>query len=167
MPVIEGWEVSPDRIDKYEKIVSSDQVGELILTSKCALNSDHGFLIVSENGIAWRIKVSAGLVFQMGAMVAGALSGKSKWIRWCDVFYIEPKKKGQILVAIKKRKNGILDLDKKGNYKLDKWTLTIFPNSEESGEDFNDRQRSFKSIMFEIFDQYKVEEDPPTSDSRM
>jgi hypothetical protein len=166
MPIIEGWEVSPNRIEKYEKIVSSDQVGEPILTSKCALNNDNGFLIVSENGIAWRIKVSAGQVFQMGAMSA-ALSGKSKWIRWCDVFYIEPKKKGQILVAIKKRQNGILNLDKKGNYRLNKWTLTIKPNSEETGENFSDRQRSFKSIMFEIFDQYKVEDDPPTSDSRM
>ena len=146
--------------------MSMDQVGEPLLTSKCVLNSDNGFLIVSENGFAWRIKVSGGMVFRMGVMAA-IQSGKSKWIRWCDVLYIEPKKSGQIQVAIKLRENGVLILDRKGNNKLIKWILTIKPRSGEPRENFRDRQRSFKSIMFEIFGQYKVEGDPPTTDSRM
>jgi len=34
MPIISGWEVSPDRIKKYEKMMSTDDVGDPIITSK-------------------------------------------------------------------------------------------------------------------------------------
>ena len=60
MPIIEGWEVSPDRLDKFEKMLRTDPIGDPILTTKCMLGGDNGFLIVSDNGLAWRIQVSYG-----------------------------------------------------------------------------------------------------------
>ena len=32
MPIMEGWEVSPDRVEKYEKMLGQDDVGDPIIT---------------------------------------------------------------------------------------------------------------------------------------
>ena len=101
MPIMDGWEVSSDRMEKYEKMISQDSVGDPIITSKCKLNKDLGFLVASNNGFAWRIQ--AGMRTSMYSM------GKSKWIRWHDVDRIDLKKEGVILVYIKVRnKDGTL-----------------------------------------------------------
>ena len=81
----EGWEVPPDRIDKYHKIMALYPIGSPIITSNCWLDSTKGFLIVSHNGFAWRFKSS------FGASQLGAL--RTVWIRWHDVFTINSKKK--------------------------------------------------------------------------
>ena len=160
MTILEGWEVSPDRIAKYEKMLSSDpMIGDPLLTSKCKLDRENGLLLVSDNGFAWRVQ--AGMTTSMYSM------GKSKWIRWHDVANIIPKKNGQELVELKIRKGGSLILDKKGNYKIKKWKLTIKPNKGEPKADWNVRLSSFNNMMLEIFNHNKVETDPDTSDTRM
>ena len=166
--LIKGWDVSPDRIDKYEKMMSTDLIGAPIITSKCVLDSENGFLIVSDNGFAWRIKVGASGLFKIGGTTRMmATAGKSKWVRWHDVANITYKKDGQVLVELKIRKKGSLKLDKKGNYKIKKWKLTIRQNKGEPKVNFKQRQQFFSNIMLEIFNRNKVETDPPTSDSRM
>ncbi len=157
--LLEGWEVSPDRINMYEKILSTDPIGDPIITSKCVLDNENGFLIVSDNGFSWRIK--------MGMRSGLASSGKSKWVRWHDVANIIPKKYGQILVELKIRKKGSLLIDKKGIPKIKKWKLTIRQNKGEQKDHFRQRQPNFNQIMSEIHNKNKVDIDPPTSDSRM
>ncbi len=164
MTIMEGWEVSPDRIDMYEKMQSMDAIGEPIITSKCVLDKDNGFLVVSDDGFAWRIKMG---MRQAGIMRAAMSSGKSKWVRWHDVANITPKKNGQILVHLKIRKKGALLKDKKGNYKVKKWKLTIRKAKGEEKDSFKQRLETFNTIMLEIFSRNAVKEDPPTSDSRM
>ncbi len=156
---MKGWEVSPDRIKMYEKIMSLDPVGDPIITSKCKIDRENGFLIVSDNGFAWRIK--------MGMTTSMYSSGKSKWVRWHDVANIIPKKNGQILVELKIRKNGALIVDGKGKYKIKRWKLTIKPNKGESSYPWKQRLDTFNNIISEIFNRNKVDTDPPTSDSRM
>jgi len=160
MTILEGWEVSPDRIAKYEKMLSSDpMIGDPLLTSKCKLDRENGLLLVSDNGFAWRI--------QMGFTTGFGSTGKSKWIRWHDVADIIPKKNGQILVELKIRKRGSLLLDKNDNIKIKKWKFTIKPNKGEPKAHWLQRQGSFNNMMLEIFNHNKVETDPDTSDSRM
>ena len=110
MPIREGWEVSPDRGPMYEKIMSKDPVGDPIITTKTKLDRENGFLVVSDNGFAWRIK--------MGMSTSMYSAGKSKWIRWHDVAGMQPKKPGVLIVELKIRKKGALILDGKGNYKI-------------------------------------------------
>ncbi len=126
---MEGWEVSPDRKEVFEKMINMDSIGDPIITSKCVLGKENGLLIVSDNGFAWRIKNTA----MRGSLIS---AGKSKWIRWHDVANIIPKKDGQILVEIKLRKRGSLILDKKGYYKIKKWKLTIRQNKGEPKPNF-------------------------------
>ncbi|MFX1275401.1 MAG: hypothetical protein ACFFAH_02920 [Promethearchaeota archaeon] len=164
MTIIEGWEVSPDRIKMFEKMMSTDAVGDPIITSKCVLDNENGFLIVSDDGFAWRIKLG---MRQAGAIRAAMASGKSKWVRWYDVANITPKKNGQILVHLKIRKKGSIIKDKKGNYKVKKWKLTIRKNKGEQKDQWKQRLEAFNNIILEIFSRNAVEEDPPTSDSRM
>ncbi len=156
---MKGWEVSPDRVSIFEKILSSDPIDDPIITSKCKLDNENGFLIVSDNGFSWRIK--------MGMRSGIASSGKSKWVRWHDVADIVPKKPGQILVLLKIRKKGSLLIDKKGNPKIKKWKLTLNKNKNEPTDHFRQRQPYFNQIMSEIHNNNKVDIDPPTSDSRM
>jgi len=163
-PILEGWNVSPDRIKMYEKMIGMDPIGDPILTSKCVLDNENGFLIVSDNGFAWRIKMG---MRQASVMRAAMSSGKSKWVRWHDVANITPKKNGQSLVALKIRKKGTVILDKKGNYKIKKWKLTIRQNKGEPKADWRVRQSSFNNMILEIFNHNKVETDPETSDTRM
>ena len=164
--LIKGWEVSPDRIDKYEKMISSDPIGDPIITSKCVLDSENGLLIVSDNGFAWRIKMG---FRHAGIMRAAMSSGKSKWIRWHDVANMITTKNSQVRVELKIRKKGSLILDKKGNYKVKRWKLTIRQNKGEPKAQWKQRLESYNNIMLEIFNRNKVEKgnDPPTSDSRL
>ena len=161
MPIMSGWEVSPDRIEKFEKMMSKDAVGDPIITSKCRLNKENGFLIASDNGFAWRIHITA----MRGSMYS---SGKSKWVRWHDVDRIDLKKEGVLLVYIKLRaKDGTLKIDGKGNPKLKKWPLILDRNKDEDKGHFVQRRSAFFSVMSDIFNQNKGDSNPPTSDSRM
>ncbi|MFX1256938.1 MAG: zinc ribbon domain-containing protein [Promethearchaeota archaeon] len=159
--LIKGWEVSTDRIDKYKKMLSVDDVGDPIITSKCKFDNENGLLVVSNNGFAWRIQVGFGTT---GGMYK---HGKSKWLRWHDVANIIPKKPGVILIELKIRKKGSLILDGKGNPKTKKWKLTLQQNKAEEKIHFRQRQQDFNKIMAEIYNQNKVEINPATSDSRM
>ncbi len=49
---MEGWEVSTDRKEVFEKMINMDSIVEPIITSKCVLGNENGFLIVSDNGFA-------------------------------------------------------------------------------------------------------------------
>lgn len=160
MPIIDGWEVSPDRVDKFEKMLSSDPVGDAVLVSKCRLGKDNGLLVASNNGFAWRIQ--AGYTTSMYSM------GKSKWVRWYDVDRIDLKKEGFLLVYLKVReKNGPLKLDGKGNPKLKKWPLILNRNKDEDKGHFEQRRSAFHKVFSDIFNQNKGNSDPPTSDSRI
>jgi len=123
------------------------------------IDKENGFLVVADNGFAWRIK--------MGFTTGLASAGKSKWVRWHDVANIAPKKDGQILMELKLRKKGNLIKDGKGNYKLKKWKLTMQPNKGEPKANFLERRKQFNSLMIDLFLQHKTDTDPPTSDSRM
>ncbi|MFX1478745.1 MAG: hypothetical protein ACFFCI_11505 [Promethearchaeota archaeon] len=158
MPVLEGWEISSDRVDMFQKIMSKDDVGEPVITSKCKLNNDIGFMVVSENGFAWRIKV--------GYRTSYMSMGKSKWVRWHDVAEIIQKKPGVLLVSVKLRKDGALVL-KKGIAKVKRWKLTLNKNKDETGEHFKQRQADLFGIITQVFEQNRGEGDPPTSDSRI
>ena len=160
MPIMNGWEVSPDRVEKFEKILSSDPLGDPIITSKCKLGKDNGLIIAGNNGFAWRI--------QTGMRTSMYSMGKSKWVRWHDVGRIDLKKEGVIFVYIKVReKNGNLKFDGKGNPKLKKWLFVLNQNKDEEKGHFLQRRSNFYQIMSDIFNQNKGETDPPTSDSRI
>jgi len=160
MPIINGWEVSPDRVEKFEKILSSDPVGDAVIVSKCRLGRDNGLLVACTNGFAWRIQ--AGMSTSMYSM------GKSKWVRWHDVDRIDLKKEGVLLVYLKVReKNGPLKIDGKGNPKLKKWLLVLNSNKDEDKGHFAQRKSAFHKIFSDIFNQNKGNSDPPTSDSRI
>ncbi len=159
MPVRQGWEISPDRIKTYDKIMSSDPVGDPTITSKLDLDREHGLFIASDNGFAWRIK--------MGFSSSMMSAGKSKWVRWHDVNDITPKKPGQVLVHLLLRKNGSLVIDKNGTPKIKRWKLTIQKHKGEPGEVFNQRKDTFIQILSEIWNNNRPSETPPQSDSRM
>jgi len=161
MPIMSGWDVSTDRIGKYEKMISTDPVGDPIITSKCRLARENGFIIASNNGFAWRIQMTA----MRGSMYS---SGKSKWVRWHDVDRIDLKKEGVLISYIKVRtKSGTLKVDGNGNPKLKKWPLILQQNKNEEKSHFRQRQAAFFGIMSDIFNQYKGDTDPPISDSRI
>ena len=104
---IKGWEVSYDRTNMYLLMMANLPIGNPIIASKCRLGGTKGFLIVSDNGFAWRFKWS----------ILNPEHGYCNvWIRWHDVAIIIPKKKGQVLVVIKKRKKGSLKFNRKGLY---------------------------------------------------
>ena len=160
MPIMSGWEVSSDRVEKYEKIISSDDIGDPIITSKCKLGKDIGFIVASNNGFSWRIQ--GGMRTSMYSM------GKSKWVRWHDVGRIDQKSEKVIIAWIKVReKNGPLKLDGKGNPKLKKWPLVLSQNKNEEKGHFLQRRSNFYKIMSDLFNQNKGDIDPPTSDSRI
>ncbi len=160
MPIMEGWEVSPDRLEKFEKMLGSDPIGDPNITSKCRLGRDNGLLVASDTGFAWRI--------QTGFSTSMYSMGKSKWVRWHDVDRIDLKKEGIILTYIKVRdKNGNLKIDGKGNPKLKKWTLKCHPNKNEDKGHYAQRRADFYNIMSDLFNQNKGDTDPPTSDSRI
>ena len=160
MPILDGWEVSSDRVEKFEKIISSDPIGDPLIASKCRLGKDNGLIVASNNGFAWRI--------QTGFSTSMYSMGKSKWVRWHDVDRIDLKKEGFLLAYIKVRdKNGTLKLDGKGNAKLKKWALILNRNKDEDKGYFMQRRSAFFGVMSDIFNQNKGDTDPPTSDSRI
>ena len=162
MPIMSGWEVSPDRIKKYEKMMSTDDVGDPIITSKCKLSWSgrgmaNGYIVVSNNGIAWRI--------QGGSYVT---AGKSVWVRWFDVSRIDRKKDGFLRVYVKiRKKNGSLMMANKEHPRLRKWSFKLRPNKHEEYGKYLQRSSNFYQIMLDIFNQNKGDTDPPTSDSRI
>ena len=159
MPIMEGWEVSPDRIEKYEKILSSDDIGDPIITSKCKLDRENGFIVASNKGFAWRI--------QMGYGTSMMSMGKSKWVRWHDVDRITEKKVGILLMYLKVRtKDGTLKIDGKGNPKLKKWVLKCHPNKGEDKGHYAQRRADFYNIMSDLHNRNAGDTDPPTSDTR-
>ncbi|NVM44880.1 MAG: hypothetical protein HWN79_08180 [Candidatus Lokiarchaeota archaeon] len=161
MPIMSGWEVSSDRVEKFEKMMSQDAVGDPIITSKCRLGKENGFFIASDNGFAWRIQITA----MRGSPYS---SGKSKWVRWHDVDRIDLKKEGVLILFIKVRtKDGTLKIDGSGNPKLKKWPIILQQNKNEEKGVFRQRQAAFFGIMSDIFNQKKVDTNPPTSDSRI
>ncbi|MFX1275402.1 MAG: zinc ribbon domain-containing protein [Promethearchaeota archaeon] len=157
--LMKGWEVSPDRIDKFNLIIAENPLGSPIITSKCKLDNQNGLLVVSDSGFAWRI--------QVGFKTSAWNTGKDKWIRWYDIANIIPKKHGQVLVELKIRKYGSLLLDASGNPKIKKWKLTIKPNKGEPKDQWMQRLETFNDIMLEIYNRNKVDTDPTMSDSRM
>jgi len=173
LPIIEGWEISHDRVGMFDKIMATDPVGEPIITTKCRLDEKsgsflvghvgNGLLVVSENGLAWRIRVGVDIT----GISYMTKSGKSKWARWHDIANIIPVKPGQIWVHLKKRRGGAPLVDRKGNYKVLKWKLTIIKHKYEQGTHFKQRRANFASIMLNIFNQKKVDTDSPSSDSRI
>lgn len=160
MAVLEGWELSPDRKEKFDKMMADDDIGEPILISKCKLGKEHGLLIVSDNGFAWRIKV--------GFNTPLYKSGTSKWVRWHDVSRIIPDKpsKGRIKIECFKRKNGALKM-KKGKPKTFRWRATVERNKGEDKAYFKERRKDFYRLMNEIYERNKVEQPPAASDSRI
>ena len=159
MPMIEGWEVSPDRVEMLEKILASDDVGDPVFTSKCKLGADNGLLVASDNGFAWRLK--------MGMNTSLYSAGKSKWVRWHDVAGFIPKKPGVLITQVKVRKKGDLIIDGKGNPKVKKWPMKIAQNKNEDKAHFRQRQEVFNQLMMDIWNKNRGDTDPPTSDSRI
>ncbi len=154
---IKGWEVTSEKISKHEKLINEFPIGNYIITSRCKLDKHFGYIVVSDNGFAWRIKE--------GFRTASWNYGKKKWVRWYDVYSITPKKLGEIEIVVKLRKNGALQLDNNGNYKTKKWKLAIYKNTRENSEDWNKRLESFNEIILEIYNRNKVDTDPHVSDS--
>ena len=156
---MEGWEISPDRVGKVEKINSMYDVGDLIITSKCKRGNGNGFLVVSDKGFAWRIH--AGFSTGVTAM------GNNMWIRWHDLFDVMEKKPGIILIRVKKRnmKSKELILDKNGNYNFKKWKLVLIQNKNEPKEHYRSRKQSFYDIFMQIWEAHKTSEDPSHSDT--
>ena len=154
---IKGWEVPSEKISKHENLIKEFPIGNYIITSKSKLDKHFGYIIVSNNGFAWRIKE--------GFRTASWNYGKKKWVRWYDVYSITPRKPGEIEVIVKLRKNGMLQLDQSGKYKTKKWKLTIYKNKRESLDDWNKRIESFNDIMLEIYNRNKIDTDPYESDS--
>jgi len=166
LTIKDDWEVSPDNFNWFEIILGMDPIGDPIITSKCRLGSNKGFLVVGTNGISWRIKISWGEVLLVGAAAFINL-GKSKWVRWHDVANIIPKEDGFVKVELKKRIDGALKLDKKGNPKIIRWSLRIGQNKDEKIAKWLSRFYTFNDIMLDLFNQYQVETNPLISDSRM
>lgn len=138
----------------------TDSIGDLIITSKCRRRDDQGFLIASNKGFAWRIKS------QMSPY-AGLYAGKSRWVRWHDVYGITRKSDGVLLITVKKRKKGMLIVDRKGNPKLLNWKMVLKKNKREDKTHFLQRKATWYDIMVDLFNRNKGEIDPPTSDSRI
>lgn len=158
--VLKGWELSPDRKSMYDKIVSEDDLGETLLTSKCKLGREHGLIVVSNNGFAWRLKI--------GFNTPMYKAGTSKFVRWHDVADIKAKSedKGVLLIECYKRKKGTL-VNKGGKPKTFRWKATLERNKDEDKGHFVARRKDFYRLMKEIYERNKVEQPPEVSDSRM
>lgn len=156
---MEGWELSPDRQQQYDIIMERYPVGDPILISKCRFEPENGLIVVSDNGFAWRMK--GGFKGSFG------VHGKNKWVRWHDIAEIKLKKKGQLLLLIKTRKNGELKLNRKGKPKTKKYILTLKPNQGEEKAKWKLRRENFYNIFSEIYNKNKGDSDPPTSDTEI
>jgi hypothetical protein len=125
---MKGWEISPDKIKIYEKMMEDDFIGDPIITSKCSLAGPaemekKGVLIASTNGFAWKSKTRVASVVGAavigGAWLAGNVSARAvnKWMGWHDVYDIKKKKDHSVIIlskiAKKPRKNDEIVSNKK------------------------------------------------------
>lgn len=156
-PIMEGWEVPTNKVKMYDGLMNNVPIGDPIITSPCqraksgaARSPVNGFLVISENGFAWRnLAVSPGILITVALDGVREATGiKDKWVRWHDVANIIPKKPGQVQVVLKARKKGAIVLNKKGNYKTKKWKLTINKHKDEKKDHFRERKAySLKSCQ--------------------
>ncbi|MFX1273878.1 MAG: hypothetical protein ACFFBP_02985 [Promethearchaeota archaeon] len=160
MPIIPNWEVSSDSVERFEKMMATYPVGDPIITSKVRLDNEYGYFVAGENGISWRIKFNP--------MRSGYISaGKSKWVRWHDIFNFVEKKPGVLIVELKLRKKGQLVTDKHGNIKMKKWKFVLQPHKNEPKGDYEQRKSVFGNLMKQLLEERRIDVEPPTSDSVM
>ena len=165
----EGWEISPDRIKAFEKIVNTYNVGNPILTSKCLREGASGFLIVGNIGIAWK-NTQSGVITAADALIGtGATVGKiSKWTSWQDVvkFTMLTRRKnpdgipGSIKLEVNKRKGGVILKNKRGVPKTEVWRLFLRRNKNETKSHYEERKAEFYGILKELYHQYKTDANP-------
>jgi len=151
LPLKEGWEVPDNMQDKLEQMASTDDIGDPIITSECkdVKRVTYGLLIVTDKGIAYRYERGSLESLTYGPGTA------SKWVRWHDVAGINSKKLGTIILEVKERKEG------------KELILKIIRNNNEKNNHYKQRKAEFFDLMMELFNQYKSDTDPATSDSRI
>lgn len=148
MTIKEGWEVSSDRIKQFDRLLII--TGDAIVTSKCKLSNDLGFLVASERGLAWMVHISGRTAFKMDR------TNTWNWWAWSAITDITEENSGQILFNSKLYdKTGHPKMDKEGNQKLKRSRLTLLPNKNEEEEHFRQRQRDFANIVIEIYNRNK------------
>jgi len=175
LPLKEGWGVSPDKNREFEQLLSTDEVGDPILTSRCYREGAYGFLVVGNKGIVWKNTQSGVLSAVDAVFGSGATVGKSsKGVSWRDVVIISPfqikkpyKSPGSIKIQINRRRNGELLTNKRGIQKTEVWAFKIRRNLKETNFHFKQRKAEFFGIMKELYNLYKTDKNPPTSDSRI
>jgi len=165
MTIKTGWEVSSDREKQFEDLMANNPIGNPIITSKCIFDGKKGFLVLGDNGFAWKVKIGVGSTLLD--------VGKKKWVRWYDVADILSKKKGEVeVLAYERMKTGDIKLDTgafsstKGELKTKKLKLKLMKNKKEPKDQWKEREESFHSVLMEIFSKYKVESPPAESDSK-
>ena len=159
--IIKGWEVPPNRIKLYVKMMAKYPLQNPLITSRCLLDKEEGLLIINDYGIAWNIY--RGLAY----WGADYVKYTRAWIRWYDVADIILTKPNQVRVLMKRRKKGLLRLYIKGYIKMKKLKLTINKSKGETQPQFKQRLETYNTIMLEIFYCNRVEVDPPESDSEL
>ncbi|MGB5910230.1 MAG: hypothetical protein WBH31_03440 [Promethearchaeia archaeon] len=120
-----------------------------------------GFLIVSNKGIALGKRTTI-----TGLSLDSLLSKSSIWVRWHDVADIIPLRPSYIQIKVKRRKEGLLLTNKRGIPKTKNLKFQIARNGKETKIHFKQRKAEFFGIMTDLFNQYKSDTNPPTSDSR-
>jgi hypothetical protein len=124
--------------------------GDAIITSKCKLANDLGFLVASETGLAWFLHVSGRTAFKMDR------TNIWNWWSWSVITDITEENSGQILFKSKLYdKKGHPKMDKEGNQKLKKSRLTLLRNKDEEEAHFRQRQLDFADILTEIYNRNK------------
>ncbi len=159
MPIKLGWEVSPDSNRILRKLLEIFPIGDPIITSKCKFDGDKGFLVVSDNGLAWTIKIGIkSTVFDLG---------KKKWVRWYDVVNVAWSKDGFVLVqALQRKKDGEIKRKKEKEYKTNDLRLNLERNKDEPKDQFKERKARFGDIMWEIFQKNQARIPPAKTDSQ-
>lgn len=158
-----GWEVSPDREKMFQAIVEKVPIGEPIITTKCKVDGDNGFLVAGENGWAWTGKAS------LMKLVTGDFwsLGKKKWVRWHDIVEIDNYAKGNVYVkAVKRNKDGTLKMNKDGRPKTTELHLRCDRNQDEPKDQFKERREKFGNALMVIWFDNKVDEYPDETDSK-
>lgn len=163
MPLKPGWEVSPDREKQFQAIVETVPIGEPIITSKCKVDGDNGFLVAGKNGWAWTGK--AGLM----KLITGDFwsLGKKKWVRWYDVYKMGYNEKGLAVVeAVKRNKDGTVKKKKDGVPKTKAMILIADRNKDEPKDKWKERKKMFGEEFYMIFEKNKARVPPAETDSK-
>lgn len=162
MTVLEGWELSPDRRKKFDQLMIQFDVGDPILISKCKLATRQGLIVVSDNGIFWRLKVTAGLVLKYPhnpwLQMSELKFGNNKWIRWENIHRLIPEKprKGKIKIEMYRRdREGNIRRKRSGKPVVFRWRATLKRNKGENRKHFKARRRDFYRLLNEIFQRNK------------